>query len=648
MDGAVETSGNGKDWKEAFKTIKEGIYAASDGDFVIVSQQKYFETVHFRGKNITLQSKDPGNLGVVKDTIIDGDQAGSVVTFSGTENGTCVLSGFTIRNGKATYGGGICGGTEGNATLARIEYNIITDNSADFGGGMTCCDGTIQYNVIEKNIASEDGGGLYECNGGKVGNTISDNVSNRDGGGLYSCGGTIRSNTISGNSADRNGGGLCDCDVLIIDNTIVGNSSGERGGGLYGCDGTIRDNEVSGNSVVESIGTGGGLADCDGDIISNDILGNSAVLGGGGLHGCDGSIQSNSISGNWCTERDSAGGGLYECEATINHNTISDNSADFGGGLYSCHGLIYSNTISLNSAAEDGGGASDCNGMILRNYIIENTAASGGGISHSSGTIERNVILGNSATTFGGGLRALYSYSIVRSNLIAGNSAGQRGGGLDFCRGAILNNTIVDNSEALFGGGLTQCPGPIQNCIIWGNKGCIDCDEQLYECGEPSYCCIENWVGGGEANTASHPVFRDIDGPDDDRQTYDDNDYRLAGESPCVDAGRNEAGAAMWDAFDAEGNPRILPGLSEWTVDMGAYEYVSPSPKPLMIIKPTAYRIRVMWLNLPDATYVLWSSLDLLSGTWTEELTTPSQGVVTTFEEADPPDRQKFYKVETQ
>jgi hypothetical protein len=76
---------------------------------------------------------------VVSTTIIDGNQSGSVVCLAGTEDETCVLSGFTLRNGSGTAylsplalheigGGGIFGGE--SLTRATIENSIITANSA--------------------------------------------------------------------------------------------------------------------------------------------------------------------------------------------------------------------------------------------------------------------------------------------------------------------------------------------------------------------------------------------------------------------------------------------------------------------------------------------------------------------------------------
>jgi len=99
----------------------------------------------------------------VERTIIDGGQAGPVVSFAGTESETCELSGFTIRNGKATDAGGILGGAAMNRTHATIQHNVITANSADFGGGMRFCNGLIQHNLIKGNSAL--GGGHNRASG---------------------------------------------------------------------------------------------------------------------------------------------------------------------------------------------------------------------------------------------------------------------------------------------------------------------------------------------------------------------------------------------------------------------------------------------------------------------------------------------------
>jgi hypothetical protein len=192
-----------------YPTIQAAINAATDGDEIIVLPGAYYENINFNGKNIVLRSTDPTNLSVVGGTTIDGNHAGSVVTFSGSELTTCVLSGFTIRNGYAGTGGGVCG----NGTLATIQYNNITDNSVylkwayppdDCGGGLYRCNGIIQNNIIHGNFAGYDGGGLFACIGGVIqNNTIYDNFAGFQGPGLCLCD-NIRNCIVWGNQPTYN------------------------------------------------------------------------------------------------------------------------------------------------------------------------------------------------------------------------------------------------------------------------------------------------------------------------------------------------------------------------------------------------------------------------------------------------------------
>lgn len=270
----VSESGDGTTWETALKTIQEGINASSDGDTVTVAQGTYLENVLFDGKNIVLTRTDPLDPSVVANTIIDGKQSGSVVTFSGTESEACILSGFTIRNGSAVAGGGICGRTATGRSGATIRDNVITQNAATgdltFGGGLAYCDGLIRDNIIESNSVSGNnsyGGGLYSCNGTIRGNTISANLSEGCGGGLYDCDGVIRNNVITENSS-ANGAGLAYCDGVIENNLISQNWGTGAGGGLYVCHAIVLNNTIVANS--------GGILSCHGTILNCVIWDNGA------------------------------------------------------------------------------------------------------------------------------------------------------------------------------------------------------------------------------------------------------------------------------------------------------------------------------------------------------------------------------------
>jgi len=553
VDGSVSASGNGKSWETALKTIQEGIDKASGGDTVIVAKAAYQENIEFKGKNILLRGTDPLDLTVVGNTIIDGNEAGSVVTFSGTEDPTCLLTGFTIQNGAAESGGGICGRKWTNPTHATVKNNLIAGNSAEFGAGLYGCEGTVMNNAILSNAASKSGGGLHGCNG------------------------TIMNNSVAGNTAVWGGGGLSYCNGTIQDNNIFNNSADSDGGGLFRCDGTIKGNEIKRNSAWE----GGGLYLCDGPIRNNTIADNTALAGGGGLYECDGPIENNTITGN-----SSAGnaGGLGSCDGAIQYNTITHNLADWrAGGLQNCNGTIRNNLIAGNAATGDDG--------------------AGGAMHGCDGPIQNNAIVGNSATSWGGALT--------------------------WCGGDIRNNTFTRNS-ATWGGALNNCHGAIDNCIFWENTA--PQGAQLYDSSDPGHSCVQDWIGGGEGNIDRDPLFLDPDGPDNDPDKYEDNDYRLASGSPCVDAGTNSV--LTPPGLDLDGNLRIARWKVPLTaiVDMGAYEYNS---RPFAVTQvgftliPFPGGRRLIWNSQPNDTYTLWSRYSLHMGEWYNVKTVASQGETT-------------------
>gem|GEM_PF-1369630 len=128
-----------------YSKIQDAIDEAQDGDIIVASPRTYKENIDFKGKNITLESKEPDNPQMVAKTVIDGGGKGSVVTFQNGEGNGAVLRGFTIQNGSGSYpsskrakdqastaGGGILI----SGASPTIEKNIIKRNTADYGGGI--------------------------------------------------------------------------------------------------------------------------------------------------------------------------------------------------------------------------------------------------------------------------------------------------------------------------------------------------------------------------------------------------------------------------------------------------------------------------------------------------------------------------------
>ena len=158
----VDTTGTGN-----CTTIQEGINASTDGDTVLVYPGTYYENINFNGKNINVASlyiiTEADSF--ISQTIIDGNQNGSVVQIVSGENESTLLCGFTLRNGSGSPfysffndGGGI-GIYNSNP---KIKKCIIKNNTASAGGGIFCSNAQIIMEgvTISNNHAFETGGGI--------------------------------------------------------------------------------------------------------------------------------------------------------------------------------------------------------------------------------------------------------------------------------------------------------------------------------------------------------------------------------------------------------------------------------------------------------------------------------------------------------
>jgi hypothetical protein len=232
-------------------SIQGAIDKATDGlSTVVVSEDTYYENIDFKGKGITLTSTDPNNPDVVATTIIADDPCdanGTIVTFKTAEDANSVLTGFTITDGNAYYGGGIyCSDASPTISNCVIIGNKTSWQSSGAGMYNTNNSDPLVINcVFSKNMTTnglygyDHGGGMY--NNGSDPNVINcvfmSNIAGNNGGGMvnYESSPAVINCVFSRNCTTyNNGGGMYNdhSSPTIINCTFSGNYAATKGGGI--------------------------------------------------------------------------------------------------------------------------------------------------------------------------------------------------------------------------------------------------------------------------------------------------------------------------------------------------------------------------------------------------------------------------------
>ena len=223
----------------------------------------------------------------------------------------------------------------------------------------------------------------------------------------------------------------------------------------------------------------------------------------------------------------------------------------------------------------DGGGTSVCANLgeegatgsttntVLHGFTLRNghSALDGGGAV--GGTVRYSIIESNSAERNGGGAAS----AMLVNCIVAGNSAlGGNGGGL--YNSSAVNCTVVGNSATGNGGGTFADAAGVEgiNCIVTGN------------------------TAAQEPNISSIVTKRSCFMGDPSFVDAANGDFRLLGDSPCIDMGNNRYVAGE---TDIRGNARIQGGI----VDLGAYEFTLPTELGNVPVEGTDAAVPVEWLG---------------------------------------------------
>jgi len=245
-----------------YPTIQAAIDTAQSGDIVDIAAGTYAENILINKSGITIQGAGQGQ------TIIDGQQQGSVVTINNVDN-TTIFMDCTVRNGL-----GLGGGIQIINASPIIRHNEIVDNAGQGGmaGGFYIsganADPIIIDNLIQHNYtyaAIGWGGGLYVCHGARPiisQNQIIDNRAWALGGAIYLYGADalIDHNIIKDNHADFEMGiFVLDTGVTTIQNNLIVHNYGTYQGdsAIYVGSGYV---SINNNTIVDNrSGPWGGL-----------------------------------------------------------------------------------------------------------------------------------------------------------------------------------------------------------------------------------------------------------------------------------------------------------------------------------------------------------------------------------------------------
>ena len=562
-------------------TIQAGINVAVHSDTVLVQPDTYIENINFNGKNITIASLflTTQDTTYISQTVIDGNQNGSVVIFENGEDSTAVLCGFTITNGLGGilypgYSGGI---SIVNSAHPELNYLIIQNNLSSWigGGGIHCFSAgcKLSNSIIRNNSSTIYGGGIVFNNSeSEILNTQINNNNSKWGGGACFLHSSIQmtSSTIKGNHSINGGGGLfisINDSIYLSSITILDNVSDNLGGGVFigNPENIIFDPtnrcSIYNNSINYNRGVGSDIFIGEPlpmivvldtftvfqpsdyyaspiDFIEFDIIHSTQE----DLINADLYISTNGDDSNIGTSPEfplkkiqTALERIYT--DSLNHNTIhllpGVYSPSTTGELFPVHSMSHL-TISGTSAEE-----------VFLDAEQTNTVLE---INNLNNSIIKNVTIRNGLTSYyGGGIRCHMADFKIENCLLINNFSEEYGGAI-FCNETILqiNKCTISNNDADHGGAIC-CDSnneiEISNSIFFFNEQEICLLASITQGEFNIFTVLYSDISGGEEaiennNNQLNTIYWE-NNIDENPQFIDyvNDDYHLSEFSPCIDAG---------------------------------------------------------------------------------------------------------------
>ena len=385
-------------------TSADGTGSGDSGDLVYVIEQadanpnlagsiiNFDPTVFGTPQTITLSS--PLELAEPSGPLVINGPGANLLTISGNNavqvfdvvsGAVATMSGLTISEGSAEYGGGIFNANFAGLTLSE---SVISGSSAVGYGGAIASGGVLT--LIDTTVSGDSA----QANGGSY------------AGGLFNVGSaTISGSAFTGDTTQNVGGGIANLGVLTVSgSTFSDDSAGNQGGGIYSPGSfTITSSTFSGDSTYYGASQGAGFAGSGTGTISDSTFANDTARTYGGALEYSGS--SLVISGStFDNDTGYVGGAIYDQGTlTVITTTVADNTGDSaGGGIYDYQAslVVINSAIAYNSIGgvdNDNGSASLYNTIVDENssYDLSGSAFSAASAYNLIGVDATGSISGN-------------------------------------------------------------------------------------------------------------------------------------------------------------------------------------------------------------------------------------------------------------
>ena len=558
-----------------YESIQLAIDASNPGDTIILQNGTYTENIVIL-KPITITSlyAQTNDTLDIENTIIDGNQSGSVIQVLEVTSGNVNLNGITLTNGSGTLflnsdlpNDSIYYFPHGGGMFIRNCFNIVLDHmnitnnvlpgTSNGGGGLLSQSSTVNINhskITDNIVASEsfagEGAGLcvfytnLTINNSEIKRNLSIDINSIGGQGIYA------------NNSE-----------LSVNNTIISENNGSRSSGIYSKDSKLE------------------LSHCE-------LYDNTSYMAAGVVYIFNESTNevNTLMHNNFYNNNTSSGGVILVDYAIINVDecTFTDNHFGFEGGAINANFATInftnsnvSNNIAIGNPTADGTGFLVYNSdIVMDNIDFNNNECIGNAdLNSRGGAITmffcnadlNNVRMSNNSAGIGAALYLNNSHINLNHILIDSNN-GLRGTAihsasstLRMISSTIVNNVSTEGAIHIYGDDFV-----FANTILWNEDG----DEFYTEWnsvtsmvafdhsdvrGLEDYFvnsdhCQITWVSGNESQ---EPLFED----------EENGNYKLSNESTLIDAG-----TAYF-----EFNGQIIIDLDEdeyygAAPDIGAYE----------------------------------------------------------------------------